>query len=66
MIILATAFPGPDVESGLSIVLDIDVVRNRTYSDLDAAFQSLGELRELKNTAFFNSITDKTLELFDG
>lgn len=66
VIILAMAFPGPGVESSPSIVLDIDVVRNRLYANTSAAFESLEELRELKNLAFFNSITEKTLELFNG
>lgn len=66
VIVLATTYLGPGIESETKVVLDIDVVRHRSYESLEQAFDSLDDLRALKNTAFFNSITEKTRELFDG
>ncbi|WP_240901031.1 TIGR04255 family protein [Thioalkalivibrio sp. XN8] len=66
LLVISTRFPGPEVGSGISVVLDIDAVRNAVFRDLASAFESLGELRSLKNAAFFNSITDCTREQLNG
>ena len=47
------------------IVLDIDVYIARQFEPQAQEFwHSLDQLREFKNTVFFESITEKSMELF--
>jgi uncharacterized protein (TIGR04255 family) len=55
----------PADESGFPVIFDIDVVR---YIDISAnderLWSSFQELREFKNSLFFESLTDKAKEMF--
>jgi uncharacterized protein (TIGR04255 family) len=52
-------------ENYAPIVLDIDVFIARQFEPQDQEFwNSLDQLRDFKNTVFFESITEKTTELF--
>lgn len=47
------------------VILDINVLRNKNLElSIDALWSAFDELREIKNTAFFGSITEKAKELF--
>ncbi|MGA2362975.1 MAG: TIGR04255 family protein [Candidatus Aminicenantales bacterium] len=48
----------------LPIILDIDVFKERELFSEKEAWDTLDLLREIKNKAFFSSITDKAEELF--
>lgn len=48
----------------LPLILDIDVVKKKEFKADDEIWKDFLELREFKNEIFFNSITDKTKELF--
>ncbi len=55
---------GPAGASAISVILDIDVYRHRQFEPDDLAlWESLGELRYLKNQIFFANITDKTARM---
>ena len=62
--ILTQAFEG--VHDGYApIVLDIDVFMARPFDPQEGEFWScLDQLRDFKNTVFFESITEKAMELF--
>lgn len=52
-------------ENFVGIILDIDVFRAKDYGMAEKqVWAFLEELRKFKNAVFFNSITDKTVELF--
>jgi len=52
-------------ESYVPIMLDIDVFIARQFDPRDSEFwHCLNQLRDFKNTVFFSSITEKTMELF--
>lgn len=47
-----------------SILLDIDVFKEANFNvDADDAWETVDKLRDLKNKIFFESITEKTIEL---
>lgn len=49
----------------LPVILDIDVFRNQSIGiEEETAWKLLDELRHLKNTIFFESITNKLLEVY--
>lgn len=48
----------------LPLVLDIDVFKEATYTDEETMWDDIEKLRTFKNDIFFNSLTDKTKELF--
>jgi uncharacterized protein (TIGR04255 family) len=49
----------------IPIILDIDVFEETSRSaDPDAALQRFGTLRQLKNKYFFESITEKVVEMY--
>jgi len=56
----------PTENQKLPLIIDIDVVRqsNFTKDTFDTMWDEFGELRNIKNDIFFNSITDKAKELF--
>lgn len=64
-LILTQAFePPPAPDKILPVLLDIDVFHEGAYDSKDAQFwETLEDLRLLKNKVFFASITEKTLEL---
>lgn len=64
-IILTQAFRPVFTGNVLPVILDIDVFSEREINAIDGQqWEVLETLRILKNRAFFNSITPKTLELF--
>ncbi len=48
----------------LTIILDIDVFKQKDHISEEEALQTLEALRDFKNKIFFKSITEKTKELF--
>lgn len=72
--------PNPDIEATaiitqtmdkptrspkLPLILDIDVIKNTDYvENLAKMWEDFENLRDFKNDIFFNSITEKTKELF--
>jgi len=55
----------PTKEKKLPLILDIDVIRESEYiRNMDQIWVDFESLRSFKNEIFFNSITEKTKELF--
>lgn len=53
----------PDI---IPIILDIDVIKESQFEvNYEEVWESFEKLRDFKNRVFFESITDKTLELFE-
>jgi len=53
----------PDI---IPIILDIDVIKESQFEvNYKEVWESFEKLRDFKNRVFFESITDKTLELFE-
>lgn len=55
--------PGQD-PSSVSVVLDIDVFRDKLFAHEEEAWATLEQLHDFKNLVFFDSITDKCTELY--
>ena len=55
--------PGQD-PSAVSVVLDIDVFREKHFADEQEAWATIDQLRDFKNLIFFDSITEKSAELY--
>ena len=52
-------------QDNLNVILDIDVLKTRNLELTDdALWDTFDSLQEIKNDAFFGSITEKTKELF--
>ncbi len=47
------------------VILDIDVIKEKLFESESAAWDTIDSLRAIKNLAFFDSITEKTAELFE-
>jgi uncharacterized protein (TIGR04255 family) len=57
--------PPGAIPGQIPIILDIDVFEEMSRSaDPDAALQRFGTLRQLKNKYFFESITEKVVEMY--
>jgi len=55
----------PTKPQKLSLIFDIDVFRQVEYNkNMNEIWNDFDKLRNFKNDIFFNSITDKTKELF--
>ena len=56
----------PTKDKKLPLILDIDVIREFEYNkkNISKIWKDFEELHDFKNDIFFNSITDKTKELF--
>jgi len=63
---IAQVLEPPNPRSGtLPILIDIDVFKEVDFAvDSDKPWELLAKMRNLKNRAFFDSVTEKTLELF--
>jgi uncharacterized protein (TIGR04255 family) len=46
------------------VILDIDVFRAKIFADEGEAWGVIDTLREVKNLIFFDSITEKTVNLY--
>jgi uncharacterized protein (TIGR04255 family) len=55
--------PGQD-PSAVSVVLDIEVIRKKLFANEQEAWSTIDQLREFKNLVFFDSITEKSAELY--
>lgn len=55
--------PGQD-PSVVSVILDIDVIREKLFANEQEAWATIDQLRDFKNLIFFESITEKTVELY--
>jgi uncharacterized protein (TIGR04255 family) len=55
--------PGQD-SSAVSVVLDIDVFRQKHFADEQEAWATIDQLRDFKNLVFFDSITEESAELY--
>jgi len=63
--ILIQTMEQPTQDKKLPLILDIDVMRENEYiRNMDDVWADFESLHEFKNKIFFNSITDKTKELF--
>lgn len=63
--IITQAFePGPNPQI-VSVTLDIDVFKEQSFENQDEAWGTIDYLRASKNQIFFDSITEKTAELFE-
>lgn len=49
---------------GISVVLDIDVFKEKAFADTQEAWDAIERLRGFKNLIFFDSITEKTVKLY--
>ena len=47
-----------------SVILDIDVFREKFFADEEEAWKAIATLRDVKNLIFFDSITRKTVTLY--
>ena len=56
--------PGANKQA-IPVVLDIDVFKEKLFENENDAWDTIDNLREFKNLAFFDSITEKTTELFE-
>lgn len=62
-ITIASQPPGPDM---LPVLLDIEAVRDQTLSATDThLWESLEVLRNLKNAAFFGSLTERVVRTYE-
>jgi len=50
--------------SAISVILDIDVFREKPFANEHEAWATIDQLREFKNLIFFDSITEKSAELY--
>jgi len=50
--------------STVSVVLDIDVFREKHFADEQEAWATIDQLRDFKNLIFFDSIKEKSAELY--
>lgn len=70
IVIVTETIKQPETPAGsdqhvLPLILDIDVIHERQFSpDSSDVWASFENLRNLKNEFFFNSVTDRTKELF--
>jgi uncharacterized protein (TIGR04255 family) len=65
-VILTQAFEGAAGDGRYPVTLDIDAFRDREFDPTDANIWTfLEELRGLKNRVFFESITERTAELYE-
>ncbi|MBA3613503.1 MAG: TIGR04255 family protein [Nitrospirales bacterium] len=55
--------PGQD-PFAVSVVLDIDVFREKHFGDEQEAWATIDHLRDFKNLVFFDSLTEKSAELY--
>lgn len=63
--IITETMEPPTENQRLPLILDIDVFKERVYvDDKEEIWNDFEKLRVFKNDIFFNSITDKTKELF--
>ena len=53
--------PDPSI---VSVVLDIDVFRQKIFANEQEAWATIDQLRDFKNLIFFDSITEKSAELY--
>jgi uncharacterized protein (TIGR04255 family) len=65
-VVLTQALEQPNlVSKTIPVIIDIDVFKEASYAiDSNEYWELLAKFRDLKNRAFFGSITPKTLELF--
>ena len=56
--------PGANKQA-IPVVLDIDVFKEKLFENENDAWDTIESLRDFKNLAFFDSITEKTTELFE-
>jgi hypothetical protein len=54
-----------EADSVADIILDIDVVQQKTNPDVKYPRAILESLRDFKNNVFFEYITEKTAELYE-
>lgn len=55
----------PNANAGLvTVFLDFDVAQEGSFQIGDEIDSTLSELREIKNSMFFSSVTEKTLEMY--
>lgn len=50
--------------SEIAVILDIDAFREKVFADESEAWATIESLRDFKNLIFFDSITEKTVELY--
>jgi hypothetical protein len=63
--IITETMEPPTENQRLPLILDIDVFKEKIYADnKEEIWSDFENLRAFKNDIFFNSITDKTEELF--
>ena len=65
MAIITETLQKPTELGKLPLIFDIDVVKRDSYTgDMTEIWPDFEQLRAFKNAIFFNSITEKTKELF--
>jgi uncharacterized protein (TIGR04255 family) len=47
-----------------SVILDIDIYREKVFADEEEAWKAIATLRDVKNLIFFDNITEKTVTLY--
>lgn len=63
-VVITQALEAPKAQGIVPVLLDIDVFLERSFAtDEEEHWTILEQLRDLKNKAFFGSVTDKTLEM---
>jgi uncharacterized protein (TIGR04255 family) len=63
-IITQACQPGPSPNL-LPVILDIEVIKEKLFENHDLAWSTIDTLRSFKNLIFFDSITEKTAQLFE-
>lgn len=56
--------PGTNPQA-LPVILDIDVFKEKLFENQSSAWDTIDTLRSFKNLVFFDSITEKTAELYE-
>lgn len=61
---ITQAVHSEDLPAKQSVILDIDVFKSGNFEEDDSVWEIMEILRDIKNRIFFDSVTEKSLELF--
>jgi uncharacterized protein (TIGR04255 family) len=64
MAIITQMYQAGQDPSAVSVILDIDVFREKLFANEQEAWATIDQLRDFKNLVFFDSITEKSAELY--
>jgi uncharacterized protein (TIGR04255 family) len=62
--IVTQSFQPGQMPSEVPVILDIDVIKEKAFGDESEAWSTIDQLRGFKNMIFFDSITERVVELY--